>query len=188
MGIGDVLLRILYRRVHPPILLYREAAEAACDTHAEIIVDAGGGTGILANALACHPSLYILLDPDPFLVEAGPHAPWTERVVGDGRHPPLRKTKRCTIVLHDALHHIPEWRRALRSIIGPCSCIVVSDYDPSTLRGRLLQLLERILGFPAEFETPHSLAEALRKTGFRVTKLRGGFNYLIVACRTQSNP
>ncbi len=180
---GEALLRVLYRRLKPPLLLYRATAEKACSTRPRLLLDVGGGSGLLMRALPCLPSLYVLLDPDPVLVEAGPRAPWVERVVADGRMPPLRASRRCTLVLHDSLHHIPGWRAHLRRMLDPCDCLVVNDYDPGTLRGRLLALFERLLGFPAEFTSPRLLSRELEGVGFRVVRVEEGFNYRLVACR-----
>ena len=121
----------------------------------------GGGSAGLHSALrSLCPGApdYLLLELDPGLAAAKPRG--VDAVVADARRPPLRRVE-AVAVLHDSLHHIPGWRRVLHEMLEPYSCVVVSDYDPGTIPGRILSLLERLAGFPAEFTPPDELAALL---------------------------
>ncbi len=179
--LGQLLLRLLYR-LPLPRGIYADAVRAACRTGARLVVDVGGGSAGLHAPLRqlCPHADYLLLELDASLASARPLG--VEAVVADARSPPLRALD-AVAVFHDSLHHIPGWRGALSEMLAPYRCVVVSDYDASTRPGRLLALLEKLLGFPAEFTTPDELAEALRDAGFEPRIERRGFNYLVSACR-----
>ncbi len=179
--LGQRLLRLLYRRVPIPLEYYDGAARRACS---RIVVDAGGGTGLLYKRLSgvCMPGYYILLEVDEGLIEGFERDAISDAVVADARRPPLRRARGSTMVLNDALHHIRGWRGSLCAILEPAECIVVHDYNVSTWKGRLLALLEKLLGFPAEFTTPERLAEHLARCGYRVVELEEGFAYTVRAC------
>lgn len=186
--LGRLLLRLLYVRVRPPERFYRASAEAACSTRSRIVVDVGGATGLLYQALSntCHPQLFVILDPDVELLKAAVTGASVERIAADARHPPLRRAD-TVAVFHDALHHIPGWRMHASRMLEPYRCTVIEDYDASTGKGRALRAAEKLLGFPAEFATREEAERLLREAGFRVVRSEGRFPYLIVACRAAAH-
>ncbi len=185
MGVGQVLLRLLYRYTPVPSSYYDASARLSCST---IVVDVGGGTGLLYNALVkhCNPSYYIVLEVDASLASSAERGPGVDVVVGDARRPPLRRIRGAVLVFNDSLHHIGGWREAVCRMLEPGECITIHDFDRGSWRGRLLVLFERLLGFPAEFTTLAELEALLAGCGFHAHRVEyDGFVFTVRACRAR---
>lgn len=184
--IGRLLLRALYRLAPPT--LHRQAAALAASMKPRVVVDIGSANALLARALGAEghrPQAYIALDPDQSLLRAASPSPVLERVQGVAEKLPLRSHAASLAVLHDSLHHVDDPGEALREAARAAECLLVDDIDPGTPAGRLIALLERLVGFPARFMAPDDLARELEEKGLRVQRVwKDGRRpaYRIVAC------
>ncbi len=179
--IGQVLLRILYRRV--PVEYYGEPARGLRGYSR--VLDLGGGNGALYRALGCR-EYYVVLDVDEQLASMAPSTVCTERVVGDSQRLPLRSEGwRGAIVFHDSLHHFEDPVGALREAARVLreGAVMVYDYSARGVRGRLLYLFEKLLGFPARFLDPGEASKPLREAGLEVIVVDNGFSYRLVAVK-----
>jgi len=171
----DRLLRAFYRLVPPS--LHRRAAYLLSLYHADRVCDIGGGAGHLARALeeaGERPGLHVIVDPDRGLLEMAPGYPWLERVEAVAERLPLRGGSCRFAVFHDALHHIEEPEAALDEALKVARCIYLDDFDVKTLAGKLIKLLEKAAGYPANFFSRDELLELLRGRGLRVLHVEEG--------------
>lgn len=156
------------------------AGLARADGPVERVLDVGGGTGRAARALPA--------GTDPVVVDASSRMLARARrrgldaVQGDAGTLPVRDGVADAVVVADALHHFPDAERAVREAartLRPGGVLVVSEFDPTTVRGRLLAGAEHAVGFDSTFRSPAELARLLADAGLRPHALRGGFAYAL---------
>ena len=151
----------------------------------ERVADVGGGTGRGARALDA---------PDRMVVDAAPgmlrQVPaGIGAVAGDATRLPLAADSVDAVIVVDALHHIPNHAAVLaelRRVLRPGGVVVVSEFDPTTLRGVLLDAAEALVGFHSTFRSPDALAAMAREAGFEVATPRRGFTYTLVGVVPES--
>ena len=184
--IGQKLLRILYRK--PTLSFYRDIIRLKRELLVEIL-DIGGGPGHLLKALrsvGILPTYYIVVEVDTKLAEKGEIREYSEIVVADAHRLPLR-IWHGTILFHDSLHHFSNPYRALEEATnilgGENSCIVVDDIDPSTLAGRIIKTIEKLLRFPATFIQLDKLVEFLSSRTLYIDIRKKKLSYIVTACR-----
>jgi len=103
-------------------------------------------------------------------------------VRGDATRLPVRTDGVDAVLVVDALHHMPDHEGVLREVsrvLRPGGVVVVREFDPATLRGRLLVAVEALVGFGSTFRTPDSLAGVLERAGLDATVLDRGFGYTV---------
>ena len=181
------MLSILYKFM--PLSFYERSASILATKRPLVVCDIGGGVGNLAEAVARRgyvPRAYLLVDPEPRLVARAPRYPWLERIVGVAEALPLRSSACSIAVFFDSLHHVSDRDKALDESIRASYCILVDDVDPERPIGRLISIIEKLLGYPALFTARGILGGLLEKLGFEVrvweeSRLLPSFRLL--ACR-----
>jgi len=164
-----------------PATLHRGLARA--DRPVERVLDVGGGTGRGARALDARERLVV--DPAEAMGRrAREHGLAVLR--GDGAHLPL--TDRCVdaVLVVDALHHVRDQRGLLaeaRRVLRPGGVLVVREFDPTTLLGRVLAAGERTVGFDSTFHPPAGLRDAVADTGLDAAVVETGFGYTVAGVR-----
>lgn len=185
MTVGDIRqfdwIGPVYDRLTPEIDAESIAAGLErADRSVERVLDVGGGTGRAARSIAAPRR--IVADPAPgMLAQTDAHDVEAVRAVGAAL--PLAANSVDAVLVVDALHHIADHRGTLaeaRRVLRPGGVLVVVEFDPTTLRGRLLAAGERLVGFDSTFHPSASLREAMADTGFEPTILERGFAYTVV--------
>lgn len=193
-GPGDVRffdrLARLYDLAMPPVRADELASGLACaERPLERVVDLGGGTGRAAAALSTVPerivadvSAEMLRRARERRVEGEP----LQSVWCDGRRLPLRDGSVDAVLLVDALHHLPQQTTALAEtarVLAPGGVLVIREFDPETLRGKLVVRGERLLGMRSMFTPPDDVARAVERTGLDATVVDRGFGYTVVGVK-----
>ncbi|MFW6457898.1 MAG: class I SAM-dependent methyltransferase [Halodesulfurarchaeum sp.] len=152
---------------------------ALADRPIDRVLDVGGGTGRAGRAV--DPEAVVFDASLPMLESARSHG--FETIRGDVRSIPLPAETIDGAVSVDAIHHLPDVPAVLEEVarvIRPGGVLVVRDFDPETIRGRMLALGERVVGFESTFLSVASLEAAVSSTGLDVTVLEDGFVYTVV--------
>lgn len=151
---------------------------ALADGPVERVLDVGGGTGRAAKALDAPDR--VVVDAARGMLERVP--PGLGRLLASATDLPVADGTADAVVVVDAFHHLPEHDRVLAEAyraLRPGGVLVVRDFNPATLRGRLLAFGEHAIRMESTFLTATELAERLDAAGFTAERLGGGFTYTV---------
>jgi ubiquinone/menaquinone biosynthesis C-methylase UbiE len=184
MHLGDVRqfewIAPLYDSLTPgPDKTGLEEGLALAERPVDRVLDVGGGTGRAARSVAA--SRRVVADPASGML-AQARAQNLAAVRADGAQLPVRATSVDAVLIADALHHITDQRGTLTEayrVLRPGGVLVVADFDPTTVRGRLLAAGEHLILFDSTFQPPASLRESMESIGFDATVLDRGFAYTV---------
>lgn len=149
-----------------------------------LVVDLAGGTGRLAPVFDAR---VVVVDAAPGMLRQARDR-GVDAVRGDAATLPLRDGAADAVVVHDALHHVPDAAGALAAaarVVRPGGVVVVRDYDPSTLRGRGLAASEHLFGLRSTFRTADEAAALLDAAGLDAAVRDRGFAYTAVGRRPE---
>ena len=196
-GPGDVRFfdRVapLYDRLMPPADLDAlERGLSLARRPVGTVLDVAGGTGRAARALSRHLGSetgehdgegVVVLDQSMEMLRVAQERDAGDGwVAGDAGSLPVADDAVDAVTVVDALHHVPNQRalaREARRVLAPGGVLVVADFDPTTLRGRALVGVERLVGFDSVFSTPDDLARFLSAEGFTARVVESGFGYVV---------
>lgn len=148
----------------------------------ETVLEVGGGSGRASVAIDADP---VILDASRGMLRRA-HARGIRGVQADAGRLPVPDGTADAVLIVDALHHFPEPRVALEEaarVLRPGGALVVRDFDPDTLRGRLIAVGEGTVGWPATLMSPTTLRSLLADIGFRATVQDRGFTYTVVGVK-----
>jgi demethylmenaquinone methyltransferase/2-methoxy-6-polyprenyl-1,4-benzoquinol methylase len=143
----------------------------------ERVLDVGGGTGQGVRALDVPEGIVVDAAPG-MLAEARDHG--VTAVRGDARRLPVPDETVDAVLILDALHHMPDAEQVVDDaarVLRPGGVLVVLEYDPTTVLGRLLVAAEHLVGFDSTFFAAGDLEATMRAAGLAVTPYREGFEY-----------
>ncbi|MGB9985939.1 class I SAM-dependent methyltransferase [Salarchaeum japonicum] len=159
------------------------AGLANAERDVERVLDLGGGTGRAARALGGAT----VVDASRGMLERAA-ADDLPVVQGDVGALPVRSDAADAAVVVDALHHFPDVPAALSEaarVLRPGGVLVVREFDPSTVRGRLLEAAEHAIRFDSTFYAPDALQNLLADAGFAAHVVERGFAYTVAGVREQ---
>ncbi len=146
-------------------------------------VDLAGGTGRAASGLQ-HVEWTVVDAARGMLTRARQRG--LDTVQADAARLPFRAESVDAVVIVDALHHVADQDELVREasrVLRPGGVFVVADFDPDTVRGRVLTAAEHLIGFESTFRTPTSLAADVRRAGFSTLIPEGGFAYVVAGVK-----
>lgn len=187
MGTGDVWFfdRIapLYDLLTPdPDPADLRSAIDRADRPIERILDIGGGTGRGTRDLTGTDR--IVLDAARNMLHRVP--PGLHRVHASATALPIQDHAVDAVLIMDALHHLPATDIVLTEaarVLAPGGILVIRDFDPTTIRGRLIRVWERALGFGSTFFSPSALLTRLTTHGFHAELHDPGFAYTVIGTK-----
>jgi len=156
-----------------------DALESA-DRPIDRVLDIGGGPGRAVRAV--DPPTGIVVDPARGMVRRA-RAHGLEGVQADGARLPFGDETVDAVLVSDALHHVHDQTGLLAAaarVLRPGGVLIVRDFDPTTLRGRLLVAVEHLFGFESVFHDPDGLASMVAEAGLEPSVLDRGFAYTVV--------
>ena len=191
MGSGD---RWFFDRVAPVYDWFMFGADAdaiwagleMADRPVRRVADVGGGTGRGLRAVS--PAEGLVIDASRPMVERARNRN-VAVALGDARRLPLADESVDAVTIIDALHHLPEPERALRDAVRvtrPGGVVVVREFDPSTIRGRAIELGEVGMGFDSTFLTPAEATDWLRGLGLDASVPDLGWSYTAAGVKREN--
>jgi demethylmenaquinone methyltransferase/2-methoxy-6-polyprenyl-1,4-benzoquinol methylase len=87
------------------------------------------------------------------------------------------------VLIVDAFHHFPDQWVVLREVarvLREGGVVVISDFDPTTIRGRAIAIGERLIGMRSRFHSPADLRDQLRAANLEPVTVETGFTYTVV--------
>ncbi len=149
-----------------------------------LVLDLGGGTGILADlALRRKRDLRcVVLDPAMGMLRQG--RPALGRVAGVAEEMPFKTGLFDAVFTGDALHHFDNVGNALQEsvrVMKRGGVLFVFDIDPDHMAGRFISVAERLIGEPAGFFSPETLKRFLAGYGLTARIDRCGWRYSLTA-------
>ncbi len=163
------------------------AGLAAAERPVERVLDVGGGTGRAARALARDteevPGRNVTVVDASARMLAQARENGLPAVRGDAAELPFRDGSVDAVTIVDALHHFPDRDGALaeaKRVLRPGGVLVVRDFNPETLRGRLLVAAEHAVAFHSAFDAPDDLAARMERAELDARVLDHGFAYTVV--------
>jgi len=179
-----------FDRMAPVYDLFMPAADAEtfaaafdrADRPIERVLDVGGGTGRAARAIDAPRR--VVFDASAEMLARVPEE--IETVRGDALEPPFRPESVDAALIVDAFHHLPEGQQVLAAVatlLRPGGVLVVAEFDPSTLRGRVLEVGEHLIGMESQFCTPADLVTALSEAGLDSAVIESGFGYAVAGTK-----
>lgn len=174
--------RLLMPRADPqPIARALSLARRPVDR----VVDVAGGTGRAVRAIDAPDRLVV--DAAGGMLREVPGG--IEPVRGDATRLPLRDETADAVLIADALHHLPRTDsvvdEAMR-VLRPGGALVVREFDRGTVRGRLVEATEHVVGFESAFFTADGLARLLGDAGFESHVTDRGFACTVVGVKPGS--
>jgi demethylmenaquinone methyltransferase/2-methoxy-6-polyprenyl-1,4-benzoquinol methylase len=184
-GPGDVAffdrVATWYDLLHPSpdADLFRTAFTAA-DRPVQTVLDLAGGTGRVARLL--DPRTVVLDRSSGMLRRAERHS---DAVLGDATRLPIRPGGVDAVVCVDAFHHLPAREVALEEcarVLSHGGVLVLVDFDPGTILGRLVAAGEHAIGMESTFYDRARAIATVESAGFEIVAVDGGWaTYCVVA-------
>lgn len=144
------------------------------------LVDLGGGSGRAARAIDVPER--IVIDATPAMLQQVP--PGLERLLASATDLPVADGGVDAVLIVDALHHLPDPGRVFAEVLRslrPGGVLVVRDFNPATLRGRLLAMAEHAIRLDSTFYSPGEVRDRLAAAGFEAgAVLESGFACTVV--------
>jgi demethylmenaquinone methyltransferase/2-methoxy-6-polyprenyl-1,4-benzoquinol methylase len=187
-AVGDVQLfdRLagLYDRFKPTTAGRKlRPALALAERDLERVLDVAGGSGQGVRALGDVDGL--VLDAAPGMCRRARRRGVTA-LRGDAAMVPLGDETVDAVLVLDALHHVADATGAVEEaarVLRPGGVLVVLEFDPTTVPGRLLVAGEHLVGFGSRFFPPGNLEAMVRTAGLRPTLPRTGFEYTLAGVK-----
>ena len=145
----------------------------------DLVLDVGGGTGRAARSLSARA---VVLDAASNMVAVARRR-GLAGVRGDATCLPIQSSTVDAVTIVDALHHIANPNATLHEaarVLRPGGVLVVQEFDPTTVLGRVLSLGERLVGFDSTFYDPVTVASFVEETGLQPTLVESGFQYTVI--------
>ncbi|MCL4528401.1 MAG: class I SAM-dependent methyltransferase [Chloroflexi bacterium] len=147
----------------------RVGAYSALDTMLQIgafptggrLLDVGGGTGRVANALRDQAAQIVIADVSLGMLHFAASKPGLQTAAAYSEHLPFADNSFERIVMVDALHHVvhqADTARELFRLLKPGGRIIIEEPDIRTFGVKLIALAEKILLMRSHFLAPAQIA------------------------------
>ena len=138
------------------------------------VLDIGGGTGKIMSWIAPKVKRTVVLDPSPGMIEECKKRDM-ECVLGKAEQIPFPDHTFDLVMMNDVFHHIGDKELAIQEIsrvLASGGSVVIEEFNPKTLRGFGVMLLEKFLRLGSTFYTPDQFKTLWQKFGFYGTLLK----------------
>lgn len=150
----------------------------------ESVLDVGAGTGVMSEfAYKCNSKLkYIAADPAEGMIRYA--STYLETHIASAEALPFEENSFDALLMGKSLHHFQDPQMAFKEavrVLKQNGKLFIYDFDVSTLMGKSICMMERLLGEPANFYEPSKLKELLESYGFTVQINKHRWRYTLSA-------
>ncbi len=134
------------------------------------ILDLGGGTGRVAQALRGESDELVVLDESAGMLRQA-HRKGLPVVCGEAEHLPFVRGAFARILMVDTFHHLRDQRRAaaeLLRVLAPGGWLVMEEPNVERLPVWLIALGEKLLLMRSHFRSPRAVQRIFEAAGGRV--------------------
>jgi demethylmenaquinone methyltransferase/2-methoxy-6-polyprenyl-1,4-benzoquinol methylase len=153
------------------------------------VLDVGGGSGRAAVALDAPDRQVTVVDVSRGMLSRA-RGRGLSSVQGDARRLPVADASVDAVTVVDAFHHMPDQRTVLADVarvLAPGGVVVIREFDPETLLGRVVEVTEEAVGMGSLFTGPDDLARAVDRVGLDARVLDRGFGYTVVGVKQENH-
>lgn len=152
---------------------------------AGLVLDVGGGTGRVAQALRGLADEVVVMDESAAMLEQA--CPKGLTVVrGQAELLPFADGAFAAILVVDAFHHLQDQRRAaaeLLRVLAPTGRLVIEEPNVERASIRLLALAEKLALMRSHFHLPSAMQQIFEAAGGKVRLVRQGTSFWAVVER-----
>lgn len=119
-----------------------------------LVLDAGGGTGRIAQTLVPHARAVIIADPSHQMLMQAKGKAGIQCMQAESETLPHPDSSFDTVIMVDALHHVVDQAQTLRElfrVLKPGGRLVVEEPDIDTFPVKLIAVGEKLLGMRSRF-------------------------------------
>jgi ubiquinone/menaquinone biosynthesis C-methylase UbiE len=130
-------------------------------SNSDTVLDAGGGTGRVAQFLAENSHLTVVADPSRKMLRQAHRKTGVRSACSPGEHLPFPAGTFDRVIMVDAFHHVgnqTEVARELWRVLKPGGRIVIEEPDIRTFPVKLIAVGETLLLMGSHFLTPAQIA------------------------------
>lgn len=135
------------------------------------LLDAGGGSGRVAQFLRGSAGLILVADPSFNMLREARAKPGLNPVAGFSESLPFPAGRFARIIMVDAFHHVCDQERTaaeLWRVLAPGGRLVVEEPDFDSPGVKLLALGERLAFMRSRFLAPDRMADLFRRPGAEI--------------------
>ena len=149
-----------------------------------ILLDAGGGTGRIAQHLVGHVTQVVVLDSSIKMLTQALDKNGLRAVGSETEYLPFADASFERVTMVDALHHVAEQVRSLEElwrVLKPGGILVVEEPDIKHFGVKMVALAEKLALFRSHFLSPEVISEHLEQLGAKTSIFREKPNSWIIA-------
>ena len=151
------------------------------------ILDAGGGTGRVAQALAGHAAHVVVADLSLKMLQRAAAKGGLDSVCSYSEALPFPDESFERVIMVDALHHVhdqPHTALEMWRVVKPGGLILIEEPDIHTLAVKAVALLEKVALMRSHFLSPEEIAALFSANGAEIGFQRDGFNAWLTIRKT----
>ncbi|MFQ5941232.1 MAG: class I SAM-dependent methyltransferase [Nitrososphaerales archaeon] len=155
----------------------------------DILLDIGGGTGLLAQMFAEICKEIYVLDPEAKKLTYAIKKRKAMRFIhGSADLIPVRDDYFSKIMGIVSFHHFPDQNSALnemKRVLNPNGLLVLNEFDPSTLRGKLVNFHEnKLMNMNCKYYPPSQLNDKFTEHGYKeISIIPSPIGYFLTAMK-----
>jgi demethylmenaquinone methyltransferase/2-methoxy-6-polyprenyl-1,4-benzoquinol methylase len=147
------------------------------------LLDAGGGTGRIAQTLRAYTGWLVVLDLSMGMLQQASVKDGLEAVCSPTERLPFPDGSFERVIMIDALHHVIDHAataRELWRVLKPGGRLVIEEPDIRTFSVKLVALAEKLALMRSHFVSPLHIAQLFSDTGTDCRIEREGFNAWVI--------
>lgn len=156
-------------------------AELPCEG---LLLDAGGGTGRVAQSLVGRVDQVVVADASLKMLSQARQKPGLWTVLSRAEQLPFASDSMARVIIVDAYHHLADQQKSLQElwrVLAPGGLLIIEEPDIAHLAVKFVALAERVLLMRSHFVRGEIIADDLATLGAQAETVREKFTYWVVA-------